>query len=82
VFALAASADLVVCNSSMLLHAAAAFGKPAVVTLGPSFPSARQHQAQWGYPGLSRSLGKEPGERKEICSPDEALEALREELAR
>ena len=62
-FALVAAADGVVCNSSMLMHVAAAFGKPTVVLLGPSFPSARQHQAQWGYPGTCWSLGREAGER-------------------
>jgi len=75
-FALVAAADLVVCNSSVLMHAAAAFAKPAVVLLGESFPSARQHQAQWGYPGISVSLGKEPGERATVATPDEALAAI------
>jgi len=79
VFALIAAADLVVTNSSMPLHVAAAFGKPVVVTLGESFPSARQHQAQWGYPGLSRSLGKEPGERTSVYTPEEILKVIREE---
>ncbi|HEX4965342.1 MAG TPA: glycosyltransferase family 9 protein [Thermoanaerobaculia bacterium] len=75
-FSLVTTADLVICNSSMLLHAAAAFGKPAVVLLGESFPSARRHQAQWGYPGLSHSLGKEPGGRG-LATPEEALAAVR-----
>ncbi len=82
VFALLAAADLVVTNSSMPLHAAAAFGRPAVVLLGESFPSALQHQAQWGYPGLSVSLGKEPGERVGILTPAEALSAVRGEISR
>ncbi len=81
-FALIAAADLVVTNSSMPLHAAAAFGRPAVVLLGESFPSARQHQAQWGYPGLSLSLGKEPGERAGILAPAEALSAVHGEISR
>ena len=80
-FALVATCDLVVCNSSMLLHAAAAFARPVVVVLGASFPSARRHQAQWGYPGLSRSLGKEPGERDHLATPGEALAAIREEMS-
>lgn len=79
-FALVAAADLVICNSSMLLHAAAAFGKPVVALLGESFPSARQHQAQWGYPGLSRSLGKEPEEQRSLATPEEALAAVREAI--
>ncbi|HJX27104.1 MAG TPA: glycosyltransferase family 9 protein [Thermoanaerobaculia bacterium] len=81
-FALVAACDLVVCNSSLLLHVAAAFGRPALTLLGPAFDSARQHQAQWGYPGLSRTLGREAGERDQICSPEEALAAVREELSR
>ena len=81
-FALIAAADLVITNSSMPLHAAAAFGRPAVVALGESFPSARQHQAQWGYPGLSVSLGREPGERDALATSAEVLAAAREEPAR
>lgn len=80
-FALVAASDLVVCNSSMLLHVAAAFGKRAVVLLGPAFPSAAAHQAQWGYPELSVSLGREPGTPSALSTPEEALEAVRRELA-
>ena len=76
-FALLAASDLVICNSSMPLHAAAAFGRPAVVLLGPSFSSARQHQAQWGYPGLSVSLGRESGAASGLATPEEALVACR-----
>jgi heptosyltransferase-2 len=81
VFALVAASDLVACNSSMLLHVAAAFGVPALVLLGPAFPSASGHQAQWGYEGLSHSLGKEAGSRAEIYAPGEALQAVRQQLA-
>jgi heptosyltransferase-2 len=80
VFALTAAADLVICNSSMLLHVAAAFRKSTLVLLGESFASASQHQAQWGYPGLSRSLGKEPGVRPNLFTPEEALAVTREEM--
>jgi heptosyltransferase-2 len=76
-----AACDLVVCNSSMLLHAAAAFAKPTLVLLGPAFPSAHAHQAQWGYPGTSLTLGREPGERGDVCPPAAALQAVREQLA-
>jgi heptosyltransferase-2 len=76
-FALVAAADLVLCNSSMLLHVAAAFRRPTVALLGESFPSARQHQAQWGYPGTCRSLGREPGSDA-LATPEEALAAARE----
>jgi ADP-heptose:LPS heptosyltransferase len=82
VFALAATADVIVCNSSMLMHAAAAFAKPTLVLLGESFPSASRHQAQWGYPGLCRSLGREPGAQSRVSAPGEALAALRQEMER
>lgn len=72
-FALVSCCDLVVCHSSLLLHVAAAFSRPTLTLLGPSFPSAEQHQAQWGYPGLSRSLA--------LPTPSEVLDLLREELA-
>jgi len=81
VFALAAAADLVLCNSSMLLHAAAAFRRPTVALLGAAFPSARAHHAQWGYPGRCRSLGREPGAGDRLATPEEAFAAAREEIA-
>jgi ADP-heptose:LPS heptosyltransferase len=80
-FALVAASDLVVCNSSMLLHVAAAFGVPALVVLGRAFDSAAGHQAQWGYPGLSRSLGREAAAGRGLWTPAEVLEAVREALA-
>jgi ADP-heptose:LPS heptosyltransferase len=81
VFALLAAGDLVICNSSLPLHAAAAFSRRILTLLGPSFPSARAHQAQWGYPGLSLSLGREAGERESLYAPAEVLEIVRTELA-
>lgn len=77
-FALVAAADLVLCNSSLLLHVAAAFRRPTVALLGESFPSASGHQAQWGYPGTCRSLGPEPGDGGSLATPEEALAAARE----
>lgn len=71
-FALVATADLVVCNSSMLMHAAAAFSITTVVLLGEYFNSAKQHQAQWGYEGISHILGKE-SDRQEIYNPLEVI---------
>jgi ADP-heptose:LPS heptosyltransferase len=79
VFALLAACDFVVCNSSMPMHAAAAFGKRMAVLLGPSFHSASQHQAQWGYPGLSITLGRDR-EHRDICTYGEALAAIRPQL--
>jgi ADP-heptose:LPS heptosyltransferase len=75
-FALVATSHLVICNSSMLLHVAAAFRRPTVALLGPSFPSASAHQAQWGYPGTCVSLGRESN--RDLATPDEALAAARE----
>ena len=69
-----------VCNSSMAMHAAAAFAKPAVVLLGKAFPSAAAHQRQWGYPGLTRCLGREPGGAAEIASTEEAMAVISELL--
>jgi len=49
-FAAIAASRLVVCNSSMAMHAAAAFRKPCVVLLGAGIPSTLAHAAQWAYP--------------------------------
>jgi len=75
-FALLATADVVVTNSSMALHAAAAFDRPTLVLLGPGFASRRQHDAQWGYEGNYASLGQEPGEGESIATPGEAIAEL------
>ena len=57
-FALVSRADLVICNSSMLMHAAVAFGKPAIVLLGEAMPPAAEHAALWGTPGLTEVCGR------------------------
>ena len=49
-FGIIAASKLVVSNSSMAMHATAAFRKPSLVLLGPAITSATQHSAQWGYP--------------------------------
>jgi heptosyltransferase-2 len=77
-FALVAACDYVICNSSMMLHVAAAFAKPALTLLGPAFHSAQAHQAVWGYPGLTWSLGREEPARSEIASVDEAMHTMRQ----
>lgn len=74
-FALVAASDLVLCNSSMLMHVAAAFAKPTVVLLGDYFDSASQHLQQWGYPGLTQVLGKDAG-CPNIYSVEAALAAV------
>jgi ADP-heptose:LPS heptosyltransferase len=71
-FALVAAADLVVCNSSMLMHAAAAFSIPTVVLLGDCLTSTKQHAAQWGYQGIYYILGKEDN-RQELYTPQQVM---------
>jgi len=68
-FAVIAGAQLVISNSSMAMHAAAAFRRPAIVLLGEHFTSAAQHHAQWGYPETI-VLGRGP-DRATIFTPDE-----------
>lgn len=57
-FALVANTDLVLCNSSMIMHVAAAFRKMSVVVLGEYFNQAEQHAVQWGYDALTIVMGK------------------------
>jgi ADP-heptose:LPS heptosyltransferase len=73
---LVAAADAVLTNSSMLMHAAAAFRVPTVVVLGPVYASARQHDDQWGYPDTCRSLGPEPSRPGALATPAEAVACL------
>jgi heptosyltransferase-2 len=78
-FRLIAGADGVVTNSSMAMHAAAAFDRPCLVLLGAHFSSARRHAAQWAHPG-TLVLGREP-ERDAIATAEEAHSALTRLLA-
>lgn len=71
-FGAIARANLVFCNSSMAMHAAAAFDVPAVVLLGPHYDSAAAHAEQWGHGDLSLVLGR-GANRADIYGPDEAL---------
>ena len=73
-FEMIGASRLVICNSSMAMHASAAFRVPAVVLLGEYFDSASRHAAQWGYPE-SVVLGKEPS-HPEVYSPQEVLAKL------
>jgi ADP-heptose:LPS heptosyltransferase len=75
-FAIIGGAKLVICNSSMAMHAAAAFRRPTVVLLGDQFPSAAQHHRQWGYPETV-ILGRDQ-DHKGVFSPEEAAERIRE----
>ncbi|SDT86139.1 heptosyltransferase-2 [Verrucomicrobium sp. GAS474] len=76
--ALIAGSDFVFCNSSMAMHAAAAFRRPALVLLGETYPSARDHLRQWGYPGWSHVMGREEGEGKPLPGPEAVYARYRE----
>jgi ADP-heptose:LPS heptosyltransferase len=82
VFALARTCDVVICNSSMLMHVAAAFSRPTIVVLGPAFDSAKRHQAQWGYPNISWSLGREGGDPTQYSTVDEVERVAHELIER
>ena len=74
-FSLVAAADAVACNSSMLMHASAAFAKPSAVLLGPSFADPDQHYRWWCYEGISfypPNLG-----RGSVATPCNAATLLR-----
>ena len=74
-FALIAASDIVLTNSSMAMHAAAAFRKPAVVVLGSWFDSAKAHARQWSYPEqivAGRELAQDS-----LPEPDEIMVHLR-----
>jgi heptosyltransferase-2 len=80
-FALVSRADLVICNSSMLMHAAVAFGKPAIVLLGEAMPPAAEHAALWGTPGLTEVCGRHASDGP-IVSVAEALAVVSATLRR
>lgn len=48
-FALISQANMLISNSSMAIHAAAAFDIDIFCTLGPYFKSKQEHDCQWGY---------------------------------
>lgn len=77
-FGLVHAAELVISNSNMLMHTAAAFGMPAVVVLGHLYDSAAQHKIQWGYPS-SIVLGKEK-DHPDLFRPTEVIAVVRQEL--
>ena len=58
-FALVENADVVLTNSSMLLHVAAAFHRPTIAVLGGSVTRPEVHDAIWGYPPPYRSVSPE-----------------------
>jgi ADP-heptose:LPS heptosyltransferase len=78
-FGIIGGAKLVICNSSMAMHAAAAFRRPAVVLLSGQFPSAARHHRQWGYPETVM-LGPDD-HHPEIFGPEESGRKIREILS-
>lgn len=78
VFSIVKYSDLVICNSSMLMHVAAAFNKPSIVLLGESYSSAQAHKLQWGYESTI-VLGIEK-DKRDIYSPNEVLPFVRKSL--
>jgi ADP-heptose:LPS heptosyltransferase len=77
-FGVLGGARLVICSSTMAMHVAAAFRRPAVVLLGSQFPSASQHHRQWGYPETI-VLGRDKG-HPDISDPAEAVARIRQTL--
>jgi ADP-heptose:LPS heptosyltransferase len=66
-FALAEEANVVLTNSSMLMHVAAAFRRPTVAVIGGSVTKPDVHDAIWGYPPPYRSVSPEqyvPGQHE------------------
>ena len=77
-FAVIAGSRLVLCNSSMAMHAAAAFRRPTIVLLGHAFTSATEHRKQWGH-RETMVLGR--GEKRDdIFRPEEVEVRVREVL--
>ncbi|WP_250468299.1 MULTISPECIES: glycosyltransferase family 9 protein [unclassified Caballeronia] len=80
VFALAESADVVLTNSSMLMHVAAAFRRPTVAVIGGSITRPNVHDAIWGYPEQYRSVSPdsyvEHAPDKNWPSVDRVVEAV------
>ena len=80
-FALVSRADLVICNSSMLMHAAVAFNKTAIVLLGEAMPPAGEHAALWGAHGLTEVCGRRTSDSP-IVSVAEAVTVVSAALQR
>ena len=71
--AIVSQANQVICNSSFMMHCAAAFEVPALVLLGEWYDSTELHKKQWGH-NSTMLLGKEVDNGKtKIASPDEVM---------
>jgi ADP-heptose:LPS heptosyltransferase len=73
--ALISRADLVICNSSFAMHAAAATNVHAIVLLGEHYDSARDHAAQWGHGSQTTVLGRDR-DRPAVFEPADVLDVV------
>lgn len=80
--AIVSHANLVICNSSFMMHCAAAFDIPALILLGEWYDSTILHNKQWGH-STSILLGKEISMNKDkLTSPEEVIKIILEYLNR
>lgn len=70
---LVATGSDVICNSSFIMHAAAAFSRPTMVCLGPSLQGDSDHMAKWGHAGQVH-VPVAPGEADEEAQVHRVLE--------
>lgn len=78
-FALTEQADVVLTNSSMLLHVAAAFRRPTVAVLGGALADAAAHDTVWGYPPPYTSVARSrppPGDEGGKCDEHAQAQAF------
>jgi len=70
------SSDLVLSNSSVLMHAAAAFDVSNLVLLGEWYDSAALHHKQWGHKHTIVMGPEVSAQKKLITNPLEAFQCL------
>lgn len=76
--AIVSHTDQVICNSSFMMHASAAFSISTIVLLGEWYDSTELHKKQWGH-STTTLLGKELGKGKhELATAEEVFERLAE----
>ena len=76
-FSLVATSDILISNSSVLMHVAGAFDINNLVLLGSWYDSAKLHHKQWGYKN-TKIIGKESDENiLDLCTPMKALEVVK-----
>ena len=77
-FSIVATSDILISNSSVLMHVAGAFGINNLVLLGSWYDSAKLHHKQWGYKN-TKIIGKESDENiLDLCTPMKALEIVKQ----